>query len=88
LTLAHEHGCTWDAESCAAAAKAGRLECPQYLFEQNCPWDAETTYAAVVAGTLHCLKYAYEHGCPWIVAQLLAIPLTVKSGAWSTYDKK
>jgi hypothetical protein len=79
LMLAREHGCTWDTKACAAAAKAGKIECLQYLFEQDCPWDAATTYAAVEAGKLDCLQYAHARGCPWVVAQLLAIPLTVKS---------
>jgi hypothetical protein len=79
LVIAHEQGCSWNSSTCTAAAKAGKLECLQYLFEHECSWDAATTHAAMVAGTLDCLKYAHEHGCPWVVAQLLAIPLTVKS---------
>jgi hypothetical protein len=79
LVLAHEHGCIWNSSTCAAAATGGKLECLQFLFEHECSWDAATTHAAVAAGTLDCLKYAYERGCPWVVAQLLAIPLTVKS---------
>jgi hypothetical protein len=79
LTLAHKHGCTWNSDTCAAAATTGRLTCLQYLHEQGCPWDAATTFAAVVVGKLECLKYAHDQGCPWVVSQLLAIPLTVKS---------
>jgi hypothetical protein len=79
LMLAREHGCTWDPETCAAAAQAGKLGCLKYLFEQGCPRDATTAQAAVRAGKLDCLKYARKNGCPWVVAQLLAIPLTVQS---------
>jgi hypothetical protein len=79
LAIAHEQGCSWNSSTCTAAAKAGKLECLQYLFEHECSWDAATTHAAVVAGRLDCLRYAHERGCPWVVAELLAIPLTVKS---------
>jgi hypothetical protein len=79
LILARKHGCTLDASTCTAAARAGKVECLQYLFEQDCPWDAATTYAAVEAGALGCLQYAYERGCALVVAEVLTLPLSVKT---------
>jgi hypothetical protein len=72
------HNCPADHTTCTRAA-AGGLACLVIAHEQGCSWNTATRHAAVVAGTLDCLKYAHEHGCPWVVAQLLAIPLTVKS---------
>jgi hypothetical protein len=66
-------------EACIAAVKAGKLKCVKFLHEHGCTRDAGTTYAAAVGGQLDCLRYAHEHGCPCIVAQLLAIRLTVRS---------
>jgi hypothetical protein len=88
LVIAHEQGCSRNSSTCTAAAKAGKLECLQYLFEHECSWDAATAHAAVVAGNFDCLKFAHEQGCPWVVAQLLAIPLTVKSRRCLEYGRE
>jgi hypothetical protein len=37
-----ENGQTWDAETCAEAARGGYLEVVQWLRAKGCPWDSRT----------------------------------------------
>jgi hypothetical protein len=64
LQYAHEHGCPWDEETCAAAAGGDQLECLQYLHEHGCPWDMRVFMADGHNMRNRCHKYATEHGCP------------------------
>lgn len=65
LKYAHEHGCSWDYQTCEVAAENGYLKCLKYAHEHGCPWDLRICNIAAKNGELECLKYAYEHGCPW-----------------------
>lgn len=65
LKYAHEHGCPWDEETCAAAVRNGHLDCLTYAHEKGCPWDDLTCTWAASRGHLVCLTYAHNHGCPW-----------------------
>ena len=65
LKYAHEHGCPWDATTCANAAGGGNILCLKYAHEHGCPWDEKTCSYAAEGGHLDCLEYAHNHGCPW-----------------------
>jgi hypothetical protein len=64
LAYAHEHGCPWDARTCEAAARRGKLNTLRYAHEHGCPWDARTVNAAAEQGKVVCLEYALVHNCP------------------------
>lgn len=51
---------------CDIAAKAGHLNCLQYLHQQG--WGklyASTTVAAAEGGSLVCMQYLHKHKCSW-----------------------
>ena len=68
LRWAHENGCPWDEDTCAAAARCEDLAVLQWLRENGCPWDAETCWSAVDMGDVEVLRWARENGCPWDAA--------------------
>ena len=49
--------------SCEAAAKAGSLECLEYLRSVGCAWDPFVTFEASRRGHLRVLRWAIENGC-------------------------
>ena len=51
--------------ACKHAAKAGRLDVLQYLYEKGCHWGTTTCAAAAKGGHLSVLEWAREKGCPW-----------------------
>jgi hypothetical protein len=65
LAWAKENGCRWDAHTCAAVAKGGRLEVLQWAREHDCPWDDRTCEAAFLSEHQEVLQWALEYGCPW-----------------------
>jgi hypothetical protein len=71
MKYVHEHGGSWDAGTCAMAARESgeatgqAFACLRYAHEHGCPWDEETCAYAACSGNLECLQYAHEHGCPW-----------------------
>jgi hypothetical protein len=65
LAWAKDNGCPWEAHTCAAVAKGGRLEVLQWAREHDCPWDGSMCEAAFHGGRLQVLRWAREHGCPW-----------------------
>ena len=69
---AHEHGCDWNADICAAAAANGQLICLELAHERGCPWNADTCASAAKNGYLACLTYAHERGCDWDVTNRAA----------------
>ena len=65
LTWAKDNRCRWDAHTCAAVVKGGRLEVLLWAREHDCPWDERTCEAAFLSGHLDMLRWARKHGCPW-----------------------
>jgi len=61
----YNHGCPWDALTCAYAARSGHLRVLQWAREHHCPWDWLTPAWAAEHGHLEVLQWAREHGCPW-----------------------
>ena len=55
LRWAWEHGCEWDAETCACAAHAGHLDALEWAREHHCEWDARTCAWAAEGGHLNVL---------------------------------
>jgi len=39
LQWAREQGCSWDADTCASAARSGHLRVLQWAREHHCLWD-------------------------------------------------
>ena len=60
MKWAHENGCPWDEETCAAAAERGHLEVLRWARQNGCPWDENTWYRA----QSNCNPYLRKHGCP------------------------
>ncbi|BDA50411.1 hypothetical protein COCOBI_16-0870 [Coccomyxa sp. Obi] len=58
-------GLSWDADTCAAAAAAGSIDCLSYAHCSGCPWRPDVCSSAAAAGSLQCLRYAHEQGCCW-----------------------
>ena len=59
-------GVVLSARTCAAAARAGRLEVLRRLRrELSVPWDVETCRQAAGEGHLELLRWAVEHGAAW-----------------------
>jgi hypothetical protein len=55
-----------DEDSCATAARYGRLEIVnKYAHVNGCPWDKWTCICAARGGHFDIIKYAHEHACPW-----------------------
>ena len=52
LRWAREHGCPWDEETAAWAAKKGHLEMLRWVREHDCPWGADTCAFAAQGGHL------------------------------------
>ena len=55
----------WSQHDCIHAARAGNLECLQFMHERGSSWDEDTIHDAAGKGHLGCLKYMHECGCPW-----------------------
>ena len=67
LQWARENGCSWDVDTCTAAAKHGHLRVLKYLRLNKCPWNSWTCAVAAKHGRLETLKWARANGCPWDV---------------------
>ena len=70
LKWAREHGCEWDAATCACAASGGHLKVLKWARASTsarvpCPWDERTCSYAAHCGHLKVLRWARAHGCPW-----------------------
>jgi hypothetical protein len=57
--------CAWDEDTCAHAARGGRLRALQFARARGCPWCAETCAMAARCGELEVLQWARAHGCVW-----------------------
>ena len=54
----------WNDDTCAFAARGGRLETLKWLrFVVGCKWDAQTAEAAAWKGHLEVLKFCVKNGC-------------------------
>ncbi|MDB0053738.1 hypothetical protein N9F40_01745 [bacterium] len=60
LKWAGEHGCPWNATTCAGAAWGGHLDVLQWTHANGCPWDAATR--RVAKGRI--LEWAIAIGVP------------------------
>ena len=56
LAWAKDNGCPWIAETCALAAKGGRLEVLQWALAHGCGWMATTCQYAAEGGHLAVLR--------------------------------
>ncbi|BDA47197.1 hypothetical protein COCOBI_10-0420 [Coccomyxa sp. Obi] len=56
-------GTPWDASTCAAAARAGSVDCLSYAHASGCPRYFETCALAAGHGKLDCPVYAHEYEC-------------------------
>ena len=65
LDLLLSHGVELGVSISNAAARSGRLDYLQWLWERKCLWDASTCTAAAKSRRLDCLQWLHEHGCPW-----------------------
>ena len=65
LAWAKANGCPWNHNTCAYAAKGGRLHVLQWAREHGCPWSLRTCARAAEGGYLDVLRWAREHDCPW-----------------------
>jgi hypothetical protein len=52
-----DHGCSWTAQTCAAAASGGHLDTLSYLYRHGCPWDVQVHTMAAAGGHQQCLDY-------------------------------
>ena len=72
LRRLREADCPWDAETCAAAARAGDLAVLQFARTGGCDWDERVVSGALSAigtplelpGHRETLRWALEHDCP------------------------
>ena len=59
-------GCSWDEETCFAAAFGGHLHVLQWIHSQGCPWNERTFVGAAIHGhLLPIIEWARANGCPW-----------------------
>jgi hypothetical protein len=63
--LYHDVGCILWEGTCASAARAGRLECLEWLREEGCPWDSTVFCGAAIGSHLQVMKWLRTQGCPW-----------------------
>jgi hypothetical protein len=56
--------CSFDDETCPAAARGGHLEVLKWLHEQGSPWDHWTTAAAAFGGHFEVLQWLQKQQCP------------------------
>ncbi len=76
------NGCKWNADTCASAAREGKLEVLKWARENGCEWDESTCYSAVLGEQLEVLKWARENGCDWDVERcLIAASRSTDKGA-------
>jgi hypothetical protein len=57
-------GCSWDARTCARAAKHGHLDALQWAHTNGSPWCSATCSYAAQNGHLDVLQWAHTNGCP------------------------
>ena len=57
LKWLRKHGCVWNEDTCAQAARFGALGALKWLREQGCPWDFETVEVAVVHSDLETVQW-------------------------------
>eukprot|EP01038_Epipyxis_sp_PR26KG_P018355 gene18355-25856_t len=89
IKWARINGCRWDANTCTAAARLGKLEILQWLREENCPWDAKTCAVAAERAHLHVLEWARsrECPCPWDESTCSAAAKAIREGDLVNYKK-
>jgi hypothetical protein len=62
-SLVSHHGFVWGCSTCAAAARAGQLECLRFLRDKGCAWDRDTASEAAAGGHLPVLEWVVWNGC-------------------------
>lgn len=66
LVLLREHGCPWDAGTCAAAAgcrnRRDGMRCLRYARAHGCPWDERALLAACASGNVAAARFALAGG--------------------------
>ncbi len=65
LKWARANGAPWeDAQVCAAAARAGRLDVLEWLRAEGCPWNSIVIDAGLENGHFELCCWALANGCP------------------------
>jgi len=64
-TWAKSNGLEWGKETCAHAAKIGRLDILQAARAIGCEWDSGVCIYAARNGHLNILQWAHSEGCLW-----------------------
>ena len=55
------HGCPWEEDTCANAAREGSSDLLQWAHENGCPWNEEALEVAISYGAWTCLKYLVDN---------------------------
>ena len=88
LRYAHENGCLWDEETCAAAAEGGHLNVLKYARKNGCPWNKEACLQSIRLGETHsclggqCEDTKWRDTKSWVLSQ----PAFLHDGDWEGND--